>query len=460
VKPDFSLTPDNVEDVERICIALDGVPLAIELAAARVRVLTPAQLLERLDARLLQLGGGVRDLPERQRTIRSTIEWSTQLLGPAEQELLTRLGLFAGGFTLEAAEWIAAGIPDADILDGLGALVDSSLVRQEDRGDRGVFSMLSTVREYALERLESRPDAAELGDRHAQYFVRLGEQAEFELEGPAQLGWIERLHEDGDNIRAAMRHLLDTRQWAPAAHFAWTLYVYWWVDGHLGEVLGWMREVLDSGDELDDLTRATALYFNRANAFWQDPDDWLVPGLDESAALFRREGERSGEALALISLALALLGAREPDSARADDALGDVRQSHGRADGRRPLCRAHDRERPWHDPAPLVPRGRRHPDRVPDRERHDDHVLLEHDGAHERHAHLQRACAGRGRRRSTRPGQRDRQELGPASSTRRAGAAAPESRRRRAAPAASRPFFRRTSRAGAGAGRRATWCAP
>lgn len=321
VKPDFELTRDNVEDVERICIALDGVPLAIELAAARARVLTPAELLQRIDEHLLGLGGGARDLPERQRTLRSTIAWSTQLLRPPEQELLTRLGLFAGGFTLDAAEWMAEGIPDADVLDDLGALVDGSLVRQEDRGERAVFSMLATVREYALERLGTRPDAAALGDRHAQYFVRLGEHAEFELEGPAQLGWIERLHDEGDNIRAAMRHLLDTRQWATAAHFAWTLYVYWWVDGHLGEVLGWMREVLDSGDELDDLTRATALYFNRANAFWQDPDDWLVPGLGESAALFRREGERSGEALALISLALALLGAREPDTARADDAL-------------------------------------------------------------------------------------------------------------------------------------------
>ena len=218
------------------------------------------------------------------------------------------------------------GIPDAGWIHSTASRVkppanNPSLVRQEDRRDRAVFSMLSTVREYARELLETRADAAELRDRHAQFFVRLGEQAEFELEGPAQLEWIERLHEEGDNIRIAMRHLLDTRQWATATHFAWALYVYWWVDGHLGEVLGWMREVLDSGDELDDLTRATALYFDRANAFWQDPDDWLVPGLDESAALFRREGERSGEALALISLALALLGAREPDAARADGAL-------------------------------------------------------------------------------------------------------------------------------------------
>ena len=320
-KPDFELTPHNVEDVERICIALDGVPLAIELAAARARVLTPSEMLDRLDERLLALGGGVRDLPERQRTIRSTIEWSTQLLSPSEQELLTRLGLFAGGFTLDAAEWIADGIPEADILDDLGALVDGSLVRQQDRGDRATFSMLSTVREYAREQLSERPDATALRDRHAQYFVRLGEQAEFELEGPTQLEWISRLAEEGDNLRATARHLLDTRQLATAAHFAWTLYVYWWVHGHLGEVQAWMREVLDSGDRLDDLTRATALYFTRAIAFWRDPDEWLVPGLGESAALFRREGERSGEALALISLALALLGAREPDTARADEAL-------------------------------------------------------------------------------------------------------------------------------------------
>ena len=321
-KPDFELTDDNVGDVERICVALDGVPLALELAAARARVLTPAELAARLDQGLLVLGGGARDLPERQRTIRSTIEWSTQLLADPERQLLARLGLFAGGFTLDAAEWIAEGIPGASVLDDLGALVDGSLVRQQERGDRAVFSMLSTVREWALDELARQPDAAALRDRHAEYFVRLGEQAELELEGATQIAWMGRLAEEGDNLRAAARHLLDTRQWATAAHFAWTLYVYWWVGGHLGEVRGWMREVLDSGDELDDLTRATALYFTRAIAFWQDPDEELVAGLGESAALFRREGERSGEALALISLALALLGAREPDTASADEALG------------------------------------------------------------------------------------------------------------------------------------------
>lgn len=321
VKPDFELTDDNVEDVERICLALDGVPLAIELAAARARVLTPAELLERLDRHLLGLGGGVRDLPERQRTIRSTIEWSTQLLGDPQRELLTRLGVFAGGFTLDAAEWIGRDIPDSDTLDDLGGLVDGSLVRQHERGDRAVFTMLSTVREYAREQLSVRQDATTLADRHAEYFVRLGEEARHELQGPRQLDWIDRLAEDDENLRAAARHLLDTRQWSTAARFAWSLYVYWWIDGHLGEVREWMTEVLESGDELDEPTRARALYFTRAIAFWQDPDEWLIPGLGESASLFHREGERSGEALALISLALAHLGTRQPDVARAGEAL-------------------------------------------------------------------------------------------------------------------------------------------
>lgn len=321
VKPDFELTDENVDDVERICVALDGVPLAIELAAARARVLAPAELRERLGGRLLGLGGGVRDLPERQRTLRATIEWSTQLLGPSQQELLTRLGVFAGGFAFDAAEWIGSDIPGADTLDDLGALVDGSLVRQQDRGDRAFFTMLSTVREYALERLAELPDAADIHERHARYFVRLGEQARRELEGPRQRVWLERLADDDENLRATARYLLDTRQWSAATRFAWSLYLYWWLDGHLGEVREWMGEAFDAGDELDEPARARALYFTRAIAFWQDPDEWLVPGLGESADLFHREGERSGEALALISLALAVLGAREPDPARADEKL-------------------------------------------------------------------------------------------------------------------------------------------
>jgi predicted ATPase len=319
--PDFELTADNANDVARICVALDGVPLAIELAAARARVLTPAALLDRLDRRLPLLSGGPRDLPERQRTMRRAIEWSTQLLTAPAAELLTRLGVFAGAFPLEAVEAIAVGIDDGDLLDDLAALVDGSLVHQQEHGDRAVFTMLATVREFAREQLDGRADARELRDVHARWYVALGEQAEAELEGHRQHAWVARLSEEADDLRAAMRHLLDTGQAERAAHFAWTLYVYWWVDGHLGAVHAWMTELLDTDGDLDDLTRATALYFTRAIGFWQNPNDWVVPGLEESAERFQRAGDRSGEALALISLGLALLGAERPDVERASDAL-------------------------------------------------------------------------------------------------------------------------------------------
>lgn len=321
--PDFELTAENAEDIARICLALDGVPLAIELAAARARVLTPAALLDRLDRRLPLLAGGPRDLPERQRTMRRAIEWSVQLLDAPAADLFTRLGAFAGAFPLEAVEAVAAR--DGLVIDDLGALVDGSLVQQQDHGERAVFTMLAAVREFSRERLDERPDARDVRDRHAAWYVALGEQAEAELEGPRQLAWIARLSEESDDVRAAMRHLLDTGRWETAAHLAWTLYVYWWVDGHLGVVQGYMTELLeanaDADAELDDLTRATALYFTRAIGFWQNPNDWVVPGLQESADRFQRAGDRSGEALALISLALALLGAERPDAQRARDAL-------------------------------------------------------------------------------------------------------------------------------------------
>jgi predicted ATPase/predicted negative regulator of RcsB-dependent stress response len=352
--PDFELTADNADDVARICVALDGVPLAIELAAARARVLAPAALLDRLDRRLPLLAGGARDLPERQRTMRGAIEWSVQLLEPSAAELFTRLGVFAGSFPLEAVEAVASGMGDALVIDDLGELVDGSLVQQRDHGDRAVFTMLAAVREFARDRLDERPDARDLRDRHAGWYVALGEQAELELEGPKQLAWIARLSEEGDDLRTAMRHLLDTDQWETAAHLAWTLYVYWWVDGHLGVVRGWMTELLDASDAaetdagpvLDDLTRATALYFTRAIGFWQNPNDWVVPGLDESAEKFHRAGDRSGEALALISLALALLGAEQPDVERAGEALD------------RALTRFREAEDHWGEAMALVTLGR------------------------------------------------------------------------------------------------------
>ena len=320
VKPDFELTAANAEAVVGICVALDGVPLAIELAAARIRTLSPATMLQRLDRRLPLLVGGMRDLPERQQTLRRTIEWSTGLLDEPERELLATLGVFAGGFFLEAAEAVSDG-ENGDVVTRLGILVDNSLVREGDSDGHSHFTMLATVREYALEQLELSGRLEQTQERHVDYFVALGRELELELEGGRQRSLVALLAVDKENLRAAQRFLLDRREWERAAEFAWTLYIYWWVGGLLGEVRGWMDEVLAARDPLTDRSRAIALYFTRAITFWQDPDGLVVGGLTESAELFARVREPGGEALARVSLALARLAAAKPDVAEADEQL-------------------------------------------------------------------------------------------------------------------------------------------
>ena len=320
VKPDFELTEANVDAVARICVALDGVPLAIELAAARIRVLTPSAMLERLDRRLPLLVGGLRDLPSRQQTLRDTIEWSTGLLADDEKTMLATLGVFEGGFWLDAAESVADGHV-ADPLASLGALVDNSLVREQDRGERSYFTMLATVREYALEQLEARGALAEARARHADYYVEAGRAMEIDLEGRRQRELVARLGDDRANLRAAERYLIDSGDLDRAAEFAWTLYIFWWIGGLLGEVRGWMDTVLASGAVLSDRARAIALYFTKAIVFWQEPDDTTDAGLAESARLFHEQGDAGGEALARVSIALSRLAASPPDPDAANEQL-------------------------------------------------------------------------------------------------------------------------------------------
>lgn len=321
VKPDFQLTGANVDAVVGICAALDGVPLAIELAAAKIRMLTPAQMLSKLNHLLPFLGGGPRDLPARQQTLRQTIEWSTQMLDQDEKDLLAAIGVFEGGFSFEAVESVWNPDSRADTLGALGALVDSSLVRQHDRGDRSYFAVLATVRAYALEQLETAGTLADFRERHARYFITVGLEAEAELSGPSQQEWMVRLGDDTDNLRAAERYLLEREDWDRAAEFAWTLYIFWWIGGHLGEVRRWMAPVLASEAPLTERSRAIALYFRYAITYWQDPDGQVVPGLRRSAELFHRAGDRSGEALTRMSLALAVFIAPEPDPAEAREQL-------------------------------------------------------------------------------------------------------------------------------------------
>ncbi|MFF1634199.1 ATP-binding protein [Leifsonia sp. NPDC058248] len=327
VKPDFELTSENAGIVARVCSAVDGMPLAIELAAARIRVLSPADLLERLDRRLSVLVGGSRDMPERQQTLRRTIEWSTQLLDEDQRQLLTRLGVFEGGFTLDAAEFVGLdGDPDAaagggDVLTDLSALVDSSLVHQHEGDGRPRFSMQAIVREYARERLWDAGDLQRVRDAHARYFLALGDRVETQLKGGKQRESMQRLGEERDNLRAAERYLLGTRDWDRAAHLAFSLYLYWWVSGLLGEVRTWMDEALDSGEQLPDHTWAIAIYFTRTIMFWKDPDGSVAADLTEAAELFNSTNDPEGEALTRISLALSLLAGGKRDTERAEEVM-------------------------------------------------------------------------------------------------------------------------------------------
>ena len=205
VKPSFALDAENAEAVAAICHRLDGLPLALELAAARVKLLSPQAILSRLEKRLDLLTGGADDLPERQRTLRDAIDWSYNLLEPPEQTLLARLGVFAGGCSLELADAVAGeGMALGESFEALASLVDKSLVRQRD-GAEGEprFGLLETIREFALERLEQSGELDELRRRHAVRFLELVEAAEPELTRANQALWLDRLDEENDNIRAA-----------------------------------------------------------------------------------------------------------------------------------------------------------------------------------------------------------------------------------------------------------------
>lgn len=325
LRPDFEVTEDNVGAVVGVCAELDGVPLALELAAASIRLFPPAALLSRLRQHRPLPSAASASLPTRQRSLQSTIEWSVRLLAPRETALLHRLGVFSGGFSLAAAEAVAGGDPgtpdDLDVLDALGALIDASLVRQQDRGDHAFFSLLSSVQHFARRRLDESGLAEETLARHARYYLDAARDAAPLLRGRQQDATALLLADEKENLRAVVRRLIEQRDWDTLARFAWDLYVFWWLRGLLGEVRGWMDELLDSGDPLLDSSRAVALYFTRAITFWQEPDGWVVPGLTESAELFHSAGDPSGEALARASVALAHLAATPPNADEAGDEL-------------------------------------------------------------------------------------------------------------------------------------------
>jgi predicted ATPase/class 3 adenylate cyclase len=243
VDPSFGLTEESTSAVAELCRRLDGLPLAIELAASRVKLLSPAAMLERLEHRLELLTGGPIDLPTRQRTLRETIAWSHELLDDAERNLFRRLSVFAGGWSLEAAEAAASPEPEADSLAILGSLVDKSLVLRV-AGDVPRFRMLETIREFGLEQLEAAGDAAATRDRHAAFFLALAEEAEPHLRSVDQKRWLDRLEEEHDNVRAALRWSIDVSDAATALRLIGAVWRFWHLHSHLADGRRWAEEVL------------------------------------------------------------------------------------------------------------------------------------------------------------------------------------------------------------------------
>jgi predicted ATPase/DNA-binding SARP family transcriptional activator len=261
--PGFQLSPANAAALAAICVRLDGLPLAIELAAARLRLLSPQALLQRLDHRLTLLTNGPSDLPARQQTLWATIDWSYGLLAPHEQRIFQRLALFAGGWTLEAAEAIVADQePSSDalsaqrVLDGLATLVDQSLIRQEPGEGEPRFSLLATIREYALHQLAESGEAAHICQRHARYYLGLAEAADLHSHPTAREAWLTRLAQEHDNLRAALAwSLADGAQpatdWARVeigVRLAATLGPLWYLHGHLSEGREWLTQALAAAD--------------------------------------------------------------------------------------------------------------------------------------------------------------------------------------------------------------------
>lgn len=349
VRHDFILQSRNVADVVAICQRLDGLPLAIELAAGRSKNLAPQMLLQRLAHRLALLTGGMRDAPDRQQTLRAAIAWSYDLLDTAEQALFCRLAVFVGGFTLDAAEGVlrteaqglSDGMPDSvlspqsSILDGLAALVEQSLVQQiMDADGEPRFMLLETIREYAREQLHASGEAGLAQRRHVDYYLALAETAAPALTGPEQGAWFQRLEREHGNLRAALHWVHDQRLVELLGRLTAPLWQFWYIRGHLSEGWRWFEAALAQRGTMSMPVRAKVLYGASWLARVQRDFGLASALLEESLELYYALEDEHG-----ISLALRVLGTAvffQGDHARAtmlieqslalSRAIGDQRQ--------------------------------------------------------------------------------------------------------------------------------------
>jgi predicted ATPase/class 3 adenylate cyclase len=337
IKPDFEVNNDNAPAVAEICFRLEGLPLAIELAAARLKLFSPQALLSRLGSRLdvsspkrLQLlRGGPRDMPARHQTLRQAIAWSYDLLPPAEQTLFQRLAVFAGGCSLETAEAIctarlsgstelaevspkSAGEPEFDTLDGLTALIDKSLLRQVETKDikSGIsregeprFVMFETIREFALERLQTSNDWPATRQRHADFFLKLAEEAEPELTGPKQAYWLNILEREHDNLRTVFSWIEETGQTDYGLRLGAAIWRFWIVRGHMAEGRERLAALLALPGAAKP-TRERAKVLNAIGTIRHEVGEYITarPLLEESLEIWRELGDKKGMATVINNL--------------------------------------------------------------------------------------------------------------------------------------------------------------
>jgi len=302
VKPDFAITSANAAAVAEICARLDGLPLAIELAAARVKLLPPQALLARLGHSLDTLQAGSRDLPARQQTLRGAIAWSHDLLDPPARRLFAAFSVFVGGADLETAEAVC-GVEGSDVLEGLAGLVDQSLVRQEEATGEPRFSMLLTIREFALEQLAASPVSGAIGERHAAVYLGLAEAAAPGLTGLDQKRLLDRLDRENGNLRAALTWSIDHDEAETALRLGSALWRFWQMRGRLQEGAEWLERILAvPGAVAHPVERAKTLEAAGGVAYWRAEMATAMKYYEACLELCRSIGDRAAIANALYNL--------------------------------------------------------------------------------------------------------------------------------------------------------------
>jgi predicted ATPase/transcriptional regulator with XRE-family HTH domain len=303
VRSDFVITDTNTIAVAEICTRLDGLPLAIELAAARSRILPPQALLLRLNNRLKLLTRSASDLPARQQTLRATIDWSYNLLQQNEQRLFARLGVFIGGCTLEAVEEVCNVEGDLEVLDDMDSLVEKSLLRQDNVEGEPRFTMLETIREYALERLEQQGETEGLRKRYSIWVLRLAERAEPNLRNSQQTAWFEQLEAEHDNIRAVLAWSHETAGDSETGlRLVGAIWRFWFVRGYFSECRRWLEGALARGSATATDLRAKALFGAAMLARYQGEYPRAAALAQEGVACARAAGDEWLTAATLVIL--------------------------------------------------------------------------------------------------------------------------------------------------------------